>query len=282
MTPPVDYDDDGDSDDSDGIKEYDPAKEKHGSTLETEFAPFDDLYKRRFLWYFDSYLKSIAEASKRVKDGTSFKTTPFEYGSNGLYGKYAYSKLEKRMRRIYQHLEAEVKSWAEEGKTALAREHGTAIGLQHQFTSLRAQYARNGGPSVELSLVDENPLVWNLTFFGPNETDLYGATINVRLNFPLAFPDEQPRVTVLTPLFHHRISASTKVLCYFPTKLHSVQSHIESIMAAIQDEEPAYDPRALVNPEASALLWGDENSKKLYRRKLRRSVQDAMDCMDEY
>jgi len=38
----------------------------------------------------------------------------------------------------------------------------------------------------------------------------------------------------------------------------------------------------LVNPAASALLWGDENSKKMYRRKLRRSVQDAMESCDEF
>ena len=155
------------------------------------------------------------------------------------------------------------------------------MNLEHQFTSLRKTYAKSTGPSIEISLVDKNPFVWNLTFFGAPETDLYGATINVRLHFPLDFPEKQPRVTVLTPLFHHRISPSTKTLCYSPTKHFDVANHIESIMNAITDENPSYDPRTLVNPDASALLWGDESSKKQYRRKLRRSVEDSMDCMDD-
>ncbi|THW43760.1 UBC-like protein, partial [Aureobasidium pullulans] len=275
-TPPADYDDDG-------VKEYDPSADGYTeSDPDALFHPFADLYKRRFLWYYDTYLKSIDDASAKIKDGTAFVGTPFEYGTNDMRGKFAYASLKSRFLRVYEALEAEKDSWATEGKAAFTKEHGTAMNLNHQFDSLRNHYSRSNGPSVELSLVDGNPFVWTLTFFGPSETDLYGATINVRLHFPFKFPDQQPRVTVLTPLFHHRISSTTKALCYFPTKLFSVQNHIESIMAAIVEENPSYDPRALVNPAASVLRWGDEAGKKLYRRKLRRSVQDAMENCDEF
>lgn len=275
-TPPADYDDDG-------VKEYDPSADGYTeSDPDALFHPFADLYKRRFLWYYDAYLKSIDDASSKIKDGTAFVGTPFEYGTNDMRGKFAYASLKTRFLRVYEALEAEKDSWATEGKAAFTKEHGTAMNLNHQFDSLRNHYSRSNGPSVELSLVDGNPFVWTLTFFGPSETDLYGATINVRLHFPFKFPDQQPRVTVLTPLFHHRISSTTKALCYFPTKLSSVQNHIESIMAAIVEENPSYDPRALVNPAASVLRWGDEAGKKLYRRKLRRSVQDAMENCDEF
>ncbi|KEQ80832.1 UBC-like protein [Aureobasidium pullulans EXF-150] len=275
-TPPADYDDDG-------VKEYDPSADGYTeSDPDALFHPFADLYKRRFIWYYDAYLKSIDDASAKIKDGTAFVGTPFEYGTNDMRGKFAYASLKTRFLRVYEALEAEKDSWATEGKAAFTKEHGTAMNLNHQFDSLRNHYSRSNGPSVELSLVDGNPFVWTLTFFGPSETDLYGATINVRLHFPFKFPDQQPRVTVLTPLFHHRISSTTKALCYFPTKLFSVQNHIESIMAAIVEENPSYDPRALVNPAASVLRWGDEAGKKLYRRKLRRSVQDAMENCDEF
>ncbi|THY22718.1 UBC-like protein [Aureobasidium pullulans] len=275
-TPPAGYDDDG-------VKEYDPSADGYTeSDPDALFHPFADLYKRRFLWYYDAYLKSIDDASAKVKDGTAFVGTPFEYGTNDMRGKFAYASLKTRFQRVYEALEAEKDNWATEGKAAFTKEHGTAMNLNHQFDSLRNHYSRSNGPSVELSLVDGNPFVWTLTFFGPSETDLYGATINVRLHFPFKFPDQQPRVTVLTPLFHHRISSTTKALCYFPTKLFSVQNHIESIMAAIVEENPSYDPRALVNPAASVLRWGDEAGKKLYRRKLRRSVQDAMENCDEF
>jgi ubiquitin-conjugating enzyme E2 Z len=217
-----------------------------------------------------------------VKDGQPFQSTPFEYSTNDMRGKFAYASLKTRLQRIFNALEAEKLLWAQGGKIALMNEDGVAMNLQHQFETLRSHYCRSHGPSVEINLVDDNPLVWTLTFFGACETDLYGATINVRLHFATGFPDQQPRVTVLTPLFHHRISTTTKALCYLPSKPHNVQDHIESIMAAIVEENPSYDPRALVNPEASALLWGDDAGKKMYRRKLRRSVQDAMEGCDDF
>jgi ubiquitin-conjugating enzyme E2 Z len=278
-TPPADYDND---DDDDGVKEYDPSADEKERNREANFYPFTDLYKRRFLWYYDSYIKSIDDASTKVKDGRQFENTPFEYSGNDMRGKYAYASLKTRFQRILQALEAEKDSWVRGGRQILENQHSTATNLQHQFESLRAHYVGSNGPSVEIGLLDANPFVWTLTFFGPPSSDLSGATINVRIHFPFDFPEEQPRVTVLTPLFHHRISVTTKALCYFPTKLYDVQNHIESIMAVVIDETPSYDPRALVNPAASALLWGDENSKKMYRRKLRRSVQDAMESCDEF
>lgn len=276
-TPPADYDDDDEI-----VAESEPSTHQKEDIEEAKFYPFTDLYKRRFLWYYDSYLKAIDGASTKVKDGRQFENTPFEYGTNAMRGKYAYASLKTRFQRVLQALEAEKDTWARDGRQLMANQHGTALNLQHQFESLHAHYSGNNGPSVEISLVDANPFVWTLTFFGPQSTDLSGATINTRLHFPFDFPEEQPRVTVLTPLFHHRISATTKALCYFPTKLYDVQNHIESIMAVVVDETPTYDPRALVNPAASALLWGYENSKKMYRRKLRRSVQDAMESCDEF
>ena len=278
-TPPADYDDD---DDDEGVKEYDPSADEKEGDQQANFQPFTDLYKRRFLWYYDSYIKSIDDASTKIKDGRQFESTPFEYSNNAARGKYAYASLKTRFQRVLQALEAEKDTWARDGKQLMADQHGTAMNLQHQFGSLHSHYAKCSGPSVEISLVDANPFVWILTFFGPQSTDLSGATINVRIHFPFDFPEEQPRVTVLTPLFHHRISATTKALCYFPTKLYDVQDHIESIVAAVIEESPSYDPPALVNPVASVLLWGDENSRKMYRRKLRRSVQDAMESCDDF
>ncbi|KAK6002543.1 hypothetical protein QM012_001293 [Aureobasidium pullulans] len=267
-TPPAD------SDDDDG-KNHDPSTKEKEASMDLEFSPFTDLFKRRFFWYYDAYIKSIDNASAKVKDGKQFEHAPFEYGNNDMRGRYAYSSLRRRFQRVWQALEAEKYTWCTAGKQLLADQHGTAMNLKHQFDSLRSHYAQSDGPSIEISLVDANPFVWTLTFFGPYETDLSGAIVNVRLHFPFSFPEEQPRVTVLTPLFHHRISATTKALCYFPTKLFDVQNHIESIIATLVDETPSYDPRALVNPDASVLLWGDENCKKTYRRKLRRSVIDC-------
>ena len=61
----------------------------------------------------------------------------------------------------------------------------------------------------------------------------------------------------------------------FPKKPGEINSHIEGIVEAIEQESPRYDPRTLVNLEASKLLWGDDASKKIYNRKLRRSAQES-------
>src|ERR1700726_3669383 len=42
------------------------------------FEPFKDLCKRRFIWYYDSYLLAINKAKEEVTDGQAFTRMPFE------------------------------------------------------------------------------------------------------------------------------------------------------------------------------------------------------------
>lgn len=246
---------------------------------DVSFDPFDDLFKIRFLWYYDAYLATIVKAREGIKEGKSFPTTMFEYSSNTMQGRYAYKSLEARLKRIRKVLDDEITSWATLGLDAVKEELGIVNNLTRQFEQ-HSNHFNKSAFSVELSLVDRNPFVWNMTFFGKADTDLYGATINVRIHFHPKFPQVQPRVIVHTPLFHHRISTTGGVLCYTPSNPDNILCHIESIMASIEEEHPAYDPRTLVNPDAAALLWGKGDDKKVYRRKLRRSVQDSMENME--
>ena len=94
----------------------------------------------------------------------------------------------------------------------------------------------------------------------------------IKVSISPRFPEELPRVIFETPLFHHRV-ANDGVLCYFPSKPDDMKSHIEAIVEAIEEESPPYDPRTLVNLDASKLFWGSVDDKKLYNRQLRRSVQ---------
>ena len=110
--------------------------------------------------------------------------------------------------------------------------------------------------------------------YGKPMTNLDGGIFKIRMIFNLGFPREQPRVTVETPLFHRRITEDG-VLCYFPQKSEEVSSHLEAIIKAIEDENPRYDPRAVVNQEASKLFWGSAEQKKIYNRRLRRSAQES-------
>ena len=107
-------------------------------------------------------------------------------------------------------------------------------------------------------------------------THLDGGIFRLRVSISPKFPEEQPRVKVLTPIFHHRVSKEG-VLCYFPRKVEEMKNHVLMMVEAFEEESPPLDPRTIVHPEATKLLWGSEGDKKLYYRKLRRSAQQSVE-----
>jgi ubiquitin-conjugating enzyme E2 Z len=69
--------------------------------------------------------------------------------------------------------------------------------------------------------------------------------------------------------------AQIGIVCYDTMRKEDMRSHVDAIIAAVEDESPAYDPRTLVNPEAAKLYWGSPEEKKVYNRRLGRTVQDS-------
>jgi ubiquitin-conjugating enzyme E2 Z len=276
-----DEDDDGDeSPDTDpSVHKYD-AMATYNSLNPSPWDPFADLLKRRFLWYYDSYVLAIQKALPEQRDGTKFVLSRFEFGGNCMAGKYAYGSLLTRLRCIRDALSNECTSWTELGAQQVKAESQIATQLAFQFKQLEHHYNQTSysGSRLELSLPDrQNPFAWRLTLFGQSSTNLDGGVFNISLTVPPDFPDAWPRVYVETPIFHHRVSASTGALCYFPAKPDEISSHLRAIVAVIEDLEPKFDPRAVIHPEATKLRWGSEADKKVYFRKLRRSAQDSME-----
>ena len=240
------------------------------------FEPFKDLIKRRFLWYYDSYLLAISKAKLEVRDDESFRRMPFECPGNGMEGKFNYTELERRIKLIKVTLDKETASWAEEGLASREKETGVASNLQRQYEQVVESYKRNKNVTLDISLVDGNPFVWSITYFGRPMTNLDGGLFRIKMFFSPRFPEEQPRARFETQLFHHRI-ALDGTPCYTSKRVEDVKQHIEAIIEALEEESPPYDPRTLVNPEAAKLYWGSEEDKKMYNRKLRRAVQRSME-----
>lgn len=239
--------------------------------------PFADLIKRRFLWYHDSYMKSIEVFSKEQPDGKAFSRMEFEYPPNSMEGHFDYKGLHKRLDRIGQALEEERLGWEKQGATQV--EEGTQLATQLAFNfkqlELRWNQSQYSGSKMEVSLPDpKNPFVWRLTLFGRPVTNLDGGIFNMTFSIPPTFPETQPRLKFETPIFHHRVS-SQGYLCYFPEKEDEIASHLAAIAHAIDDDNPVYDPRAPINPGAFLLFWGGEEKRKFYNRKLRRSAQES-------
>ncbi|KAI1382168.1 UBC-like protein [Hypoxylon crocopeplum] len=239
--------------------------------------PFKDLCKRRFLWYYDSYLETIRKAKEEVKDGQPFSRMPFEGASNTMEGKFNYTELESRLRRVKAALDAEADRWASEGTSPKMRETTVAVNLARQFEQIKESFKRSELPQ-SIELVNGNPFVWTVTYFGRPMTNLDGGMFRIKLNFSPRFPEEQPRVKFLTKMYHHRIAADGTP-CYFPnpSRREDVKQHIDAIIEALEEEQPPYDPRTLVHPEAHKLYWGSPDERKVYNRQLRRSVQRSMD-----
>jgi ubiquitin-conjugating enzyme E2 Z len=260
------------------VHEYD-AEATYARLSSDTWDPFADLVKRRFLWYYDSYLKTIATAKADHHDGTKFKIMAFEYPGNQMAGTFNYSDLEKRMKRISEQLEMERACWQSQGALQVDKASQLATQLSFQFKQLEHKWNNTTYPGsrMEISLTDKkNPFVWKLTLFGATESQLDGGIFNMELSIPPDFPEFQPRVKFETPIFHHRVS-STGYLCYFPSKPEEIASHLVAIVKSVEDKEPIYDPRAAVNPGAFTLFWGGEDKRKFYNRKLRRSAQESVE-----
>ena len=194
-----------------------------------------------------------------------------------MNGKFHYPELKRRLKLIRQVLDRETAHWAAEGMALVHRDTTVAANLRRQYEQLVEAYKKNDMVSLNIDLVQpNNPFVLMLTYFGRPMTQLDGGMFNIKMSISPHFPEEQPRVTFQTPLFHHRI-AKDGTLCYFTKRADDLQSHVEGIIEAIEEEHPPYDPRTLVNPEASKLFWGSEADKKLYNRQLRRAVQRSME-----
>ena len=241
-----------------------------------KFEPFADLYKRRFLWYYETYLKTCEEYLKITKDGTPFVQMPFEDRSNMMEGKFQYSSLIKRLVQMKDLIDRETSAWAARGTEAVQREAGVATKLQRQYEQLTEHHKKSHVFNLTLALQDNNPFTWTVTYFGKPGTSLDGGVFKILVFLSPSFPDEQPRVRVETPIFHHRVSKEG-VLCYFPHKPEDMHDHVRAIVEALEDENPPYDPRTIVRPEATKLMWGSEADKKKYRRQLRRSAEESME-----
>jgi ubiquitin-conjugating enzyme E2 Z len=240
------------------------------------FEPFKDLRKRRFLWYYGSYLQTIETGAQQVKPQQRFETMVFEHEGNIMDGAFDYPELKRRLGFVRETITKETQNWAVDGLVAKKKESRTAVNLQRQHEQILEDLQSQKAFAADLAMVNDNPFVWLLTYFGRPMTHLDGGVFPVKIHLSPKFPEEQPRVFIETSIFHHRVSKDG-VLCYFPRRPEDLRHHIDAIVQALEDESPRFDPRTTVNPEAAKLLWGSAEDKKKYYRALRKSVENSME-----
>jgi ubiquitin-conjugating enzyme E2 Z len=194
---------------------------------------------------------------------------------------FVYRALKGRFEAVLKKLQDEKLSWEQAGAAQVAQGTQLATMLAFQFNQLQSQWedAVSSGSKLDFSLPNpKNPFVWTITLFGEAMTNLDGGIFVMKLHIPPSFPAVQPRVTLETPIYHHRVS-SNGTLCYFPEKEDEIGSHLDAIVAAIDDKKQNFDPRAMVNPDIFDQYWGGEEKRKVYNRKLRRSAQESCEFL---
>jgi len=104
---------------------------------------------------------------------------PFEHSGNAMEGKFLYSELERRIRFIRERLDKETEGWVVEGKILAEKESGVAANLQRQYEQTVEHYKRSDSVTLDIELVDKNPFLWRVTYFGRPMTNLDGGLFNI-------------------------------------------------------------------------------------------------------
>ncbi|KAE8378440.1 ubiquitin-conjugating enzyme/RWD-like protein [Aspergillus bertholletiae] len=258
--------------------DYEEKKEDQDHTLNENdkivVNKFTDLRKRRFLWYFDSYIQTIDAAESDISQKGKFQRMPFEGPENTMDGHFNYPGLKRRLVLLREKIICETHNWLSEGLGVKGQGLSIASNLKSQYEQIVGNLKRQKNFAVDFDLIDTNPFLWAFTYFGRPMSHLDGGIFRFKIYISPHFPDEQPRVFVETPIFHIRLSREG-VLCYFPRRTDELRYHVEAIVAALEEESPPYDPRTTVHPEAAKLFWGSPEDRKKYNRALRQSVEKS-------
>lgn len=240
--------------------------------------PFLDTYKKRFLWYLESYKMAIQKGieNEHGRPRQFFPQMPFEHSGNMMAGTWDYEDLQKRLETLEKHIMEETEKWPSRGSAKVSNDAPIAASLRAQFEQIVPELTRRTEGMVALELVDDNPFLWRLIYHGRPMTQYDGGVLKVKVFISPHHPAEQPRVFLETPLYHVRVSPQN-VLIYLPLQADEMSRHVDGIINSLEEEEHPVNPMMTVNPEASALCWGSPEEQRQYRRKLRRSVAATLE-----
>ncbi|KAG5456176.1 MAG: hypothetical protein BJ554DRAFT_4157, partial [Olpidium bornovanus] len=103
---------------------------------------FEDLAKRLFLWYYDTYvvrslLPCLVQRDRCGQPGGCFRAMSFEHARNSMDGTFVYPQLEERLIRIRQAIMDETEEFILESHTWVTMDTTTCSNLRRQFEQIR-------------------------------------------------------------------------------------------------------------------------------------------------
>ncbi|KAJ5729672.1 uncharacterized protein N7483_004180 [Penicillium malachiteum] len=252
----------------------------HGNES-NRLGPFAEFYKKRFLWYRENYIATIDKYRENAECQGIFPLALFEcHGNNAMRGIWDWDRLKRNLGALEHDLITEINGWPTAGLDALANDLFVAHKLKDKFESLEKAMSERASGTCALELVDGNPFVWQITYFGQSESMLSDGVFNVKICISTDFPRVQPRVFVTTPIFHARVTGGHQVMAYLPVRSDDMAVHLEGILNVLEEASPPpYNPLMVVNTEAARLCWESSDNQREYRRRVRRSAQDSTEAL---
>lgn len=237
--------------------------------------------RQLFLWYYDFYHDIIDREILTHPDGKKFEITDFEGGlENSMAGKYQYSALRDRLKKVKGALDNQTELWVQEGIDAFKNDRLETAEMRMQFDHIVQLCSERTEYNISLELPDKtNSFEWDIHIIASPESVMESAVISVRMVISQQFPLDQPRVTVKSPLFHHRIGSDGTLAYMIKGDISRLENHIWEIVDSIMEPTMNLDPRICSSVgEASRLAFGSTKvapDHKLYRSKVRRSAQQC-------
>ncbi|KAJ6014324.1 hypothetical protein N7540_008915 [Penicillium herquei] len=257
-----------------------PLHEAMHGNANNSLGPFAEFYKQRFMWYRDNYIATIDKYRDNPECQGVFPMTRFELpGQNAMQGIWNWDMLERNLAALEIDLITEINGWPTAGLDAIA--DGSFLGntLKEKFECLKETMADRTSATCDFELVDGNPFVWQLTYFGKCGM-LSDGVFNIKICISPDFPRVQPRVFVTTPIFHARVSRGHQVMAYLPVRSDDIAVHLEGILNVLEEASPPpYNPLMVVNTEAARLCWESSDNQREYRRRVRRSAQESTELL---
>lgn len=101
----------------------------------------------------------------------------------------------------------------------------------------------------------------------------------VQMVFHNTFPDIQPRVKFITPMYHIHVTTDG-VPFYTVERQDDVRYHIQAISSLVLEDEPSTNPSTHVNIQAAKLHFGTKDQRREYNRNARRCASRSIEYFD--
>ncbi|KAL1916488.1 uncharacterized protein VTP21DRAFT_5679 [Calcarisporiella thermophila] len=240
----------------------------------TQGHEFEDLSKRLFMCYYENVIDIIKREGSHTKEGEQFELTKFESRSNGMEGVYRYPNLAQRMAAIRDAINRETDQWIQQSRRWIEKDTTTASNLKRQFEQVKNYLDASSG-NIQVELEDKNPFVWMILIFGKPMTNYDGGIFKAKIVFHDKFPEIQPRVRFITPIFHPNITEEG-IPFYRASRQDDVRSLVLALNALLEDE-PNTNPVTHVNKRAAKLYFGSKEDRREYNRNARRCAGRSLE-----